>query len=214
MRARAAWAVLILSCVVSPAVIAGEIAFNPMLRWPTTGMNNFRCVGAVVSVTEPCDAFFTKSVRVVGRSPDIQVPAEWQLKFCGDIDEIATLLHCNSGRKGDIAPCIIFINSKNFSIVVLARGMMNQPPNLLGRKFSNIRDLDVGDAEFGDRLHRLNTEWFNAQVGALQNARLPRLAARPPHYVHRASKQRPALEPRVALVAALRGDGRNAEARL
>jgi hypothetical protein len=39
-------------------------------------------------------------------------------------------------------------------------------------------------------------------------------SARPPHHVHRAPEQRPALEPGVTLVAALAGDRGDAEARL
>jgi len=167
---RAAWAVLILSCVVSPPVIAREDVFDFVPGWMSTGVHDLGCIDAVVAVTEPCDAVFTKSVYIISSPPNIQVPSEWQLKLCGDIDEIAALLHYNPGRKGDIALCIALINSENLSIVVLARGMMNQPPNVLGRKFSNIRDLDVGNAELGDLFHGVNAEWFNAQIGALQDA--------------------------------------------
>jgi hypothetical protein len=149
--------------VISVCVIAGAACGDRAWGLPP----------AIVLVTELGNATGTKPVIVTHNSPDIQKGGPTSPAFFNLLQRKALLTALSSGgpRSNYDSSRFLFIGGKVNQATIKMQFHANAPRNLMGRQFPSVFNPNMADDTI-TIFDKMNTEWLNSQVGALEDSRV------------------------------------------
>ena len=136
----------------------------------------------IVSVAEARSSLLAESVFIEDCAPHVEVGSQYVLRLayhlcgrwdchnggCANMDDGAALSRPTSGREGD-APCgFLTFRFRDGPSAVVISSVFDNPFDVSRGEISDVANFDVSytGAWFG---RRMNTLWFDADVGALEN---------------------------------------------